>query len=857
MAHIRTFIQNQIRQKLTKRRCVVVYDPLHLYAELVAELAGPAEAPQAVVVAALPGPTQALLSAWTAWATLGNRPNAGPPLVVYVATAAPQSETARRADPFWALAVAGSAFGCTDDEQYAQLARQCYPDHGSKLTELFTAPQPPAFAVLDNLGGGERWPVLSHYLPGRESRAELLRGLLLPSASTDKRLLAATDWVAEAQRLTEVALGVVPTENTLPTLRRKLWQLVLLGEFVFDLRCPLPPALLGVARAADAARDLVLRLADELRHQQATEYLEQARYLADQFALSSYFGPDDDLGERLTFGFEDLTLLGQVLTALRTNDLPGAQAKLRLQKDSVWRDQGAARWDLAEAGLGLRQAVNAARAYLQTEPPADLSRLVAAYVGPLHLPDAAQRRFEAAVAVYQHSPEALPPALGRPDSAHTNLEELIRDCRTRYAALAAELHQRLLAAVEAQGWPAAGFPAARELTGQLVQPALQAGQRIAYFLVDALRFELAQEVASLLTEQGATVQVQPYCAQLPTSTPIGMSALLPHDGHWTLATGPTGKVEPQAGQPLVPVPDAAARDKFWEQRFGDRVRVLSQDAWLAAPTVPATVRLLVVRSSDLDQAGENRGLGGVGQFPLALRALRRAVLAAGAAGFRDLIIATDHGFVLTPTPDDGALVPEPAGEWPFKKVRSRLGRGSADTPGTVRFDSAQVSIPGPWPHFVVPRSLGAFERGVTYAHEGLSLPEAVLPALRVQLPAPAQQAPRTRLFLTYPKAAVTTRQPILTAEAAGGGNLLETDEAPPAEFLLVVLAADGRVVGKLGPHTAVVDVPTQLVRLAVQEKARLPVRLEEEFEGTFTVRALHPDTQVELASLTLQTAYEI
>ncbi|QKG54879.1 PglZ domain-containing protein [Hymenobacter sp. BRD67] len=204
--------------------------------------------------------------------------------------------------------------------------------------------------------------------------------------------------------------------------------------------------------------------------------------------------------------------------------------------------------------------------------------------------------------------------------------------------------------MEAQGWPAAGLLNARELTGQLVQPALQDGRRIAYFLVDALRYELAQEVKTLLIEQGATVHIQPYCAQLPTSTPIGMSALLPHDGHWTLASSPTGKVEPQAGQPLLPVPDASARDKFWEQRFGDRVRVLTQEAWLNAPTVPATVRLLVVRSSDLDQAGENQGIAGLGQFPLALRALRRAVLAAGAAGFREIVIATDHGFVLNPTP---------------------------------------------------------------------------------------------------------------------------------------------------------------------------------------------------------------
>lgn len=855
MLSIRAFIQLQIQRKLTKHRCVVVYDPLQLYGELVAELAGPADAPKAVVVAALPGPTGALLRAWETWANLGSSPP-GLPLAVYVAVAAPKGPAAQRADPFWALAVASSAFGADEDnEQYAGLAQLHYPDHLAQLTELFAAPVPPVFAVLDNLGGGERWPLLSHYLPGRESRGELLRGLMLPSTDTETRLLAATDWLPEAQRLAEVALGVRLTETTLPTLRRKLWQLVLMGEFVLDLICPLPPALASVERATDQARDLVLRLAPELR-QHPTEYLERAQQLAGQLNLPGYFGPNDDLGQRLTFGFEDLVLLGQVLACIRAGELPAAADKLRIQYHSVWRDQGASRWEVAAAGLALHQAVAAARAYLHAEPPANLVRLVLAYAGPLHAPDAAQRRFEAAVGAYQHSPEALPPAAGR-DPAHPNLEEFIRDCRTLHAGLADDLQQRLLTAVEAQGWPVATLTSARELTSQLVQPVLQDGRRLAYFLVDALRYELAQELAGLLTEQGATVQTQPYCAQLPTSTPIGMSALLPHDGHWTLAAGSTGKVEPQAGQPLGAVPDAAARDSFWERRFGDRVRVFSQEQWLsmAAADVPATVSLLVVRSSDLDQAGEHGGLAGVEQFPRALRALRRAVLAAGAAGFREVVIATDHGFVLHPTPNDGTLVPEPPGEWPFKKPRSRLGRGLGDTSGTLRLESAQVSIPGPWPHFVVPRTLGSFTRGRTYAHEGVSLAEIVLPALRVQLP-PADRAPQcTRLELRYAKAAVTTRQPMITAEAIASGKLYE--ESPPVEFRIVVLGPAGQPIGKLGTHSAVVDAASQLVRLPAGEVARLPIRLDEEFEGSFTVRASNPDTQVELFSLSLLTAYEV
>lgn len=856
MAAIRSFIQRQIQQKLSRKRCVVVYDPLQLYEELVSELAGPPDVPTALVVKALPGPTDALLRAWDAWADLGSSPP-GPPLVIYVALASPQGETAQRVDPFWALAVASDTFGHHDYEQYAQLARQHYADYLPQLNELFAAPQPPPFAVLDNLGGGEKWPRLSHYFQGRESRAELLLGLMMPRTESDNRLQASADWLPEAIRLTEVALGAVITENTLPTLRRKLWQLVLLGEFVMDLRCPLPSALASVERAADSARDLVMRLAPELRHQvHSTEYLEQARYLAEQLNLASYFGPHDDLGDRLTFGFEDLTLLGQVLSAIRAGDLPGAAEKLRLQNSSVWRDQGVSRWEVTAAGLTLYQAVATTRAYLQTEPPADLARLIAAYVGPLHAPDAAQRRFEMAVGAYLHSAEApIAAAASRAADGRPDLDTFIVECRALHATLAGELQQRLLTAVEIHGWPATGVLAAREVTSQLVQPTLQqGGRRIAYFLVDALRFELAQELSALLSEQGATVTTQAYCAQLPTSTPIGMSVLLPHDGHWTLAAA-DDKVEPQAGQPYTAVPTAAARDQFWERRFGDRVRVFTQEEWLASPTVPDAVGLLVIRSSDLDQAGENNGLAGLEQFPRALRAIRRAVLAAGAVGFREVVIATDHGFVLQPTPNDGALVPTPPGEWAMKKVRSLLGKGLDDTPGTVRLETKQIGIPGPWPHFVVPRSLGSFTRGRTYAHEGLSLAEVVLPALRVQLPAPNRPVQRTRLFLRYAKAAVTTRQPMITAEAVAGDQLY--DESPPVEFRITVLGSEGQVVGQLGSHSTVVDIGSQLVRLPAGELARLPIRLNEAYEGPFIIRASDPDTQVELFSLPLQTQYEL
>jgi hypothetical protein len=96
---------------------------------------------------------------------------------------------------------------------------------------------------------------------------------------------------------------------------------------------------------------------------------------------------------------------------------------------------------------------------------------------------------------------------------------------------------------------------------------------------------------------------------------------------------------------------------------------------------------------------------------------------------------------------------------------------------------------------------------------------------------------------------------MITAEAIAGQ--LYDNDGPPVEFRVAVLGAQGQPVGLLGTHSSVVDAPGQLVRLPAGEVVRLPVRLDEEFEGKFTVRALNPDTQVELFSLTLQTAYEV
>src|SRR5262249_1515118 len=81
-------------------------------------------------------------------------------------------------------------------------------------------------------------------------------------------------------------------------------------------------------------------------------------------------------------------------------------------------------------------------------------------------------------------------------------------------------------AIQTEGWPASGLPRAGQLYDQNVQPAWQSGQKVAFFWLDAFRYDLALLLQGQLTGRH-TVKIAPLCAQLPAWTPTGMAALLP------------------------------------------------------------------------------------------------------------------------------------------------------------------------------------------------------------------------------------------------------------------------------------------------------------------------------------------
>jgi hypothetical protein len=257
-----------------------------------------------------------------------------------------------------------------------------------------------------------------------------------------------------------------------------------------------------------------------------------------------------------------------------------------------------------------------------------------------------------------------------------------------------------------------------------VAPALQDGSRVAYFLVDALRFEMGRDLGVMLAKLG-DVSIGHASSTLPTTTPFGMAALLPG--------AEAGLRCDLVGDALVPVvggkpmPDVNARKQCFQQALGDRYRDLRLDDLLAANDAKlrqmiGKASLLVVRSDDIDRAGEGTSAPSARRFISSILDDETAVAQRLArAGVGRMVFAADHGHVLVNEVAAGDVLQGPPGRWLIEKRRARVGSASGGADGVRIAKASKLGLVGPVDDFAVAVGFKVFTAGSTYFHEGISL----------------------------------------------------------------------------------------------------------------------------------------
>jgi hypothetical protein len=257
--------------------------------------------------------------------------------------------------------------------------------------------------------------------------------------------------------------------------------------------------------------------------------------------------------------------------------------------------------------------------------------------------------------------------------------------------------------------------------------ARETGGLQAVMLVDALRYELAQDLAGRLDL--APHQLGIWFSPVPSVTEVGMAALLPGwpefqvdyaRGGWQI-TGP-GTTD-----------NLARKDKrlSWLVKHLGSAAVFDLDQWLTTSLdqLQPDLNWIVVTSSVIDTIGEGVGTVALHTFDSLLNRLEQGVRRLLAAGCTNVHIVTDHGFLLREAVRETDKVQVEAEGVLKKAERYLIGR---DLPPT---DLPHLPVSGSgnlvaW----FPPGIGCFVTTgpYNYMHGGIALQEIVIPYIHLR-----------------------------------------------------------------------------------------------------------------------------
>ncbi len=500
-------------------------------------------------------------------------------------------------------------------------------------------------------------------------------------------------------------------------------------EYVHDLRrAPVSPRLAPATALPAAVVRACTALAKHLRAQRKDFYSHVADETETLLADEVEAAKAEDLGEVDTFRFEEAKVMDDALKALGRGAWSAAAdwARRREGGGSFWVEREHTRrsaWQLIASAAALGEAIDAAGPRLsRTAGP--LSEAVQRYVDAGARVDSAHRHLE------QHRVSLLFPRLPCFEVMRVRLDGM----RTRWRSWADAWATDFNACCLREGFLPPPDLQQRTIFDDEVKPKATEAGVTAYFMVDALRFEMGLALYEALKDTPATtVSLRPRLAELPTVTAVGMNVLAPvtHGGKLRPALA-RGKVKGfSTGEFRVAGPEQ--RKRAMHDRVGGTTcplltleEVVRRDAAALRRSV-AQANLVVVHSEEIDAAGEKGA--GPAVFELALQKIRAAWRLLRDAGVRRFVITADHGFLMLDGTTTLALT---HGRKTDPKRRHVFSEVAADHSGEVRVPLSELGYEGASGHLMFPETTTVFNRGkrpMSFVHGGNSPQERVIPVL--------------------------------------------------------------------------------------------------------------------------------
>jgi hypothetical protein len=297
-----------------------------------------------------------------------------------------------------------------------------------------------------------------------------------------------------------------------------------------------------------------------------------------------------------------------------------------------------------------------------------------------------------------------------------------------------------------------------------VDPLLSKNMKVAYFLVDALRFEMGKEFIEGLTDE-FQVELLPCIAKLPTVTPIGMAALMPTaEKGLELQESTGGKMSISLGSSILK--DRPSRVKYFGESVGKKIASFRLNELIKpSKRVVAAIQeavVILVTSQEIDRWAEEAEDEQEARVFMqeVLDKLRKAIRRLASLDVKDFVVTADHGHLFGETIEGGMKMDPPGGKTMELHHRFWVGKGGKAGDGFMRVSTAQLGLKGDL-EMAFPRSLACFKvkgSSTAYLHGDISLQEMIIPVITLKSKEMAPISLKTTLVtLTMDKPKITTR----------------------------------------------------------------------------------------------------
>jgi hypothetical protein len=490
MSHLlHRYIARQLLEHVTRSRVVVWYDPRAEFEAFVDELP---------LIAVAQGVAEATVDGVTVTLTLGDgslyavrsrveplvSADEPPAVVVYL----PGAHRDPGGSALMELEMAGTRW----EPQLRHLARHAMRQRYTEgvidgLLDRETVNYGDIVAAIES-DGTEPPSMLKPLLQGTTPDAQIASWLADPELD---EVIVEREGAPELASLIAVRLGKAMVGQDLAKWRSVTARHVLVNEFLSDLADGVPGRLAHLKATSDDTERNSRIVARALRGSHPHVYAEVADRAQQELGIDKTFVGPLSLGSIDTFRFEEVALLERCAELVAAGAFAQVGEIARVRRDSSWLNRSIerqAQWQAITLAAVLGAALDEVEADL-LGPSASPEDWVEKYEASWYRVDRAQRHFEGWLARLDDDPDI----------------RAVVTVRERYDAVIAKMAEGFVAALDRTDWTI-GSLAQTSIYDDVVRPL---PGRVAYFLVDAMRFEMGRELAERLEEHGEWCNERP------------------------------------------------------------------------------------------------------------------------------------------------------------------------------------------------------------------------------------------------------------------------------------------------------------------------------------------------------------